>query len=721
MKIYKRLLKTPLKKRWFQVGLACLIFTASAGVSYSQIVYTFKSSADTTPWIDAGQNVTVTSSFVAGDAPPGQVLSTGALGWTGTFDNAGRNFGGLRLSFPSVDLTGYTDFQFDVKVLNNSFDQWGQIQALQPTLGLTASGNWNQSSVQPQLVNVTTNNGWQHIIIPLTAFSSGSLSDVRQIFLLVDDGNYTSATTMQLAFDNIEFTGLGPVPAAATNSINATNATHTADAQVKPPANIASVTITVNSQPRQTFEGLGASCWGPGEYMQLAPERRAKLNDLVWREGRFKTMRLWVHLKKYAPAPGQRRFKDEFPDEATTLIRDAQAAGVKHIVLGPYEVPTYLLERLPSTVGKDGKEKPGAPHLRPDQFNEHAAIIADFIRDLRDKDHITIEATGVQNEPNDVADCQFTPVEMVRSVKLLRAALDSRGLQQVKIIAPETVGCGGTWFWTSNSVTLVDNPKAAGDPLAYAIVDALKADKAAWKALGGISTHSYDGAVTERMANTIVGTDKEYWMTEFCVGGPEDPGDFFRASVEAATFLSDMNHRVNYWIHFIGYVSNDPGDNGTRLIAYDGNIAGDGWLKIFEQYYYLRQLAQTFDAGAVFRQSISSLEDDMTWARGHTPRITVAAARNPDGSWGIGISDYTSNDFPHHDWNETSLRGKPAQSFAVTVKIEELAKAGELRFEARRIGPQTKDSRQEPLTMRNGQLTVTINPLELVTLHSLGQ
>ncbi len=189
------------------------------------------------------------------------------------------------------------------------------------------------------------------------------------------------------------------------------------------------------------------------------------------------------------------------------------------------------MERLPGTVGKDGKVKPGAPHLKSDQFDEHAAVIADFIRDLRDKHHITIEATGVQNEPNDTADCQFAPAEMVRSVKLLRAALDSRGLQQVKIIAPETVGCAGTWFWVNNSVTLVDNPKAAGKPLAYAIVDALKADNAAWQALGGISTHSYDGAATEWMADTIASTEKDYWMTEFCVGGHEAPGDFFRASV----------------------------------------------------------------------------------------------------------------------------------------------------------------------------------------------
>jgi len=107
----------------------------------------------------------------------------------------------------------------------------------------------------------------------------------------------------------------------------------------------------------------------------------------------------------------------------------------------------------------------------------------------------------------------------------------------------------------------------------------------------------------------------------------------------------------------------------------------------------------------------------MTWTRDNKPRLVVATARNPDGSWGIGISDYTSDEFPNRFW----CPGKPAQSFTVTIKVEELAKAGELRFEARRRGPQFKNYRQEPVTMRHGQLTVTINPLELVTLRSLGQ
>ena len=355
----------------------------------------------------------------------------------------------------------------------------------------------------------------------------------------------------------------------------------TAAAQVNPPPNVNPVAITVKSEPRQTFGGFGASCWGAGDYMRLAPERRAKLNDLVWREARFNTMRLWFHLKDYAPAPGQRRFQNAFPNNQATLVRDAQAAGVKHIVLGPCDVPAWL-RGSSSTPGRDGKEQTGAPHLKPDQISEHAAIIADFIRDLSEQGRVAIEATGIQNEPNDLNDCQFTPDEMVQSVKLLRAALDSRGLPQVKIIAPETVGCGGSWLWTSNRVALVNNitPQTVGEPLAYAMVDALKADPTAWHALGGIATHSYDGGATVRMSDTIAGTGKDFWMTEFCVPGPEEPGDFFRASAEAAAFLSDMNHGVNYWIHFIGYLSDDPHDNGTRLVAYyNGNTAGEAWLE----------------------------------------------------------------------------------------------------------------------------------------------
>jgi len=203
-------MKASLTKHWFQAGLACLILAASVAAGYSQISYTFNSSADTTNWADAGQVVTVTPSFIAGDAPLDQSLSTGALGWTGTFDNAGHNFGGIIVSIPSADLTSYGNLEFDVKIKGGT-DTNGQIQSLQPTFVLGSAGpdgsTWDQSSVPIQLTTVSTNNGWQHIVIPLNTFTNGTLGNVVQFMLLAYDVNYGSATSVQLAFDNIQVTG----------------------------------------------------------------------------------------------------------------------------------------------------------------------------------------------------------------------------------------------------------------------------------------------------------------------------------------------------------------------------------------------------------------------------------------------------------------------------------------------------------------------------------
>jgi hypothetical protein len=453
------------------------------------------------------------------------------------------------------------------------------------------------------------------------------------------------------------------------------------------------VAVTVGLEPRQTFEGLGASAWGSGDYMRLSAEQRAHLNDLLWRQARFNTLRIWLRLKDYAPTPGERRFKKAFPDSQARLVRDAIAAGVKHLVVGPSALPDYLMERLP-TKGHDGNGQAVEPYLKPARMEEHAAIIADFIRDLRDEAHLVPEATGIQNEPNDPNDCVFTPQDVVHSARLLRAALDARGLSRVQLIAPESVGCNAP---------------------AGAQLGALRADATAWSALGGIASHDYDGGATRAWAQAIAGTPKTYWMTEFCAGGPEEPGDFFRGAAEASAFLADMNHRVNFWLHFIGYLSDDPHDNGTRLISYfERDSADQGWCKIFEPYYYLKDLGLTFDPGAVFRPSTSSLDQDMAWTSKSRRELIVATARNPNGSWAIGLSDFTAERFPPRFW----FKGKPARSFEVTLRIQELAQAGPLQFESCRRGPQLKDCLHEGVTMHQGTLTLSIHPLELITLRS---
>ena len=194
-------MKTP-SKRWFPAALASLLLGALAG--YAQpIVWTFNSAADVTGWQNGNQNVTVTSSFVAGDAPSGQNLSTGALLWSGTFNNpAGLNWGVLQLNFSPIDLSTYTDIQFDYKTVggNDEYNTSGNFEPI-----ILTNGGWDQTSAAFYLSKSPS--GWTHVDIPLSTYSAKPGSNVDGILLSIWDGYYTNQQTVQVEFDNIEFTG----------------------------------------------------------------------------------------------------------------------------------------------------------------------------------------------------------------------------------------------------------------------------------------------------------------------------------------------------------------------------------------------------------------------------------------------------------------------------------------------------------------------------------
>ncbi|MGD0745095.1 MAG: hypothetical protein ABSA45_08060, partial [Verrucomicrobiota bacterium] len=220
MKTFMHLLKTPLKTRWFRPGLACLAFAVTATIGYGQapVIFSFNSTANTTPWVNWGQTVAVTSSFIAGDAPAGQTNSTGALGFSGTF-GPGTTFGGLTVAFPSVDATQYADFGFWVKQ-EGTPDGNDQIGSIQLTLANYGTGLYQTASVQPTY----SGSGWQHFDIPMSAFSSSQslLNNVNRINLGVYDGAYSTPTMMNIAFDNIEFYNnpvSGPPTSTVTNVV----------------------------------------------------------------------------------------------------------------------------------------------------------------------------------------------------------------------------------------------------------------------------------------------------------------------------------------------------------------------------------------------------------------------------------------------------------------------------------------------------------------------
>lgn len=468
-----------------------------------------------------------------------------------------------------------------------------------------------------------------------------------------------------------------------------------AESAAMPPA---SITVTVQPGARQTFAGMGTSQNNYQlPYNKLTPSRRALLSKILFGDLRLKTLRLWWDVPTYAPQEGPRNPAPFVEAYVTSgIIADARRNGVTTLLLAPDHVPAYL------------REDPSKPNslLKASETNHFAGLIAEFIQLLRDKYKIHIDATGVANEPP-----WFTPQTMADTVKALRVDLDRRGLQRVRLIATE---------------------QPNNDDTTDSFLAALKADPRAWASLAGIATHSYSMAARDQEARFVEGANgrnaKQFWITESGGGvalpPSESPLDGRQAASMASRFLSDMNHRVTHWVWFLGAeeVGKWPEDfdNVQRLIEYQPLRQGEWYLPLLK-YHYFKRLSETFDPGAVFRDSQSSLEGGMTWTYGRKPRLTVAAGRNPDGAWGIGISNYTADnfEFPNMTQFDTDNSGFAAQTFAVTLRIPELAASKAVTFRVHRNSETLRDVDGGLVTMRNGIVTIPdVAPLQLVTLRA---
>ncbi len=447
---------------------------------------------------------------------------------------------------------------------------------------------------------------------------------------------------------------------------------------------VTDVKITVASGARQTFNGFGTSIgnWTQG-YQKLSADDRERLAQTMWSDLHFNTLRLWVNLNEFSPTPGEKsvsEFKARYIDSG--IVADAKRHGVTTLLLAPENLPPYLA--VPASDGRALKE---------DAAEAYADVVASFIATVRDQAGVVIDVTGLQNEPNDKD--HFSDAQLVVITKRLRQQLDADGLKQVRIIGPENGSVDGTF---------------------YSAVDALHADPVAWQALSAIASHSYNMGATEEAERRKDG--KDYWMTETSDNGPEVTGDAHRAATLASRYLNDMNHGVTNWIHFLGFETDDPNDNATRIIALQPD--GSGWTA-FLKYQYYRQLSAAFLPGAVFRRSSSSLDQTMTWTYGKKPRLNAASARNADGTWSIGLSNYTAADFSEQGdsgkW-EIDQEGRPATTCAVTVQIDELATAGDLLLNVWRSTQAGMEAAPTTVPMHEGRFTIDVAPFELVTLRS---
>jgi hypothetical protein len=340
---------------------------------------------------------------------------------------------------------------------------------------------------------------------------------------------------------------------------------------------------------------------------------------------------------------------------------------------------------------------------------QYASTLAQVIYDLKTTYNVNIAVTGVCNEPT-TGGSNWTPQNVVDCVNDLRGDLNSYGLNNVQILAPE-----------------LSEPSITSDQ----IYDALFDDPSgAWDNLTGLASHSYNMAVSDFEEERMYG--KPYWMTEsstnlsYSSGEGEPAEDDNEAADSAARFLNDLNHSVTQWNWWVGMqqrpnVATNPA-SPFLLVAYDSAL---GTIVTHLKYYYFQQMLNTVKPGAVMRRCWSTANGDMVdqvfdgvygYAAGkpRTP-INAAAGLNSDGSWGISLVDDTGVIDPNGSADASHQSATP---YNLTVNVQELASVPSKNFTIYRSSPNVHYVNSGTVTMVYGSVTVPIAAKECVCLRS---
>jgi len=451
------------------------------------------------------------------------------------------------------------------------------------------------------------------------------------------------------------------------------------------------VTVTIGPEQRQTFKGFGANIMGGPDFYKLSEEDHAQLAEALYGDDmRFNSMRLWFYTYHFREDrdQGLKDFQERYVNNG--ILRHARNAGMtKLLMCGDMYPPQWTT-----------KDEKGREIIKPETYPLYAQRLAETVAGTRDEDGVTIDYVALQNEPG--AHDPFRPQDFPGLIKALRTALDERGLEDVQIVAPSTADVGTSFF---------------------KMVELTRADPEAWAALDVLAGHSYAAASNPRAAKIVEETGKPLWMTE---ASNAPPNDSRAATNNTGLAMNDLNHMASVWMWFIGYATPAPdeirgGGNGPRLMMFETEP-----FRIIRplKFYYFQSLSHTFDVGAVFRQPMSQTEGTMQWP-GKTappPRITVTAAKNPDGSFGVAALNYTVGpDTPPATsdlWPWPRRPGHTQQSFDVTIVIDELADAGSVPMTVHRCGEGLERVQEDDVMLTDGKVTITVNPMQLVTLRS---
>src|SRR5664280_2271341 len=204
-------MKTISQKYWIRSGIAGLVLAASLGTASAATlpITSFATAADVSAWYFANWNgSTAAIAWSTNDA--GASASSGSIKLSIDYDNLTKQGGAFRFTHSAniVSPTAYTAVEYDVKVDPASpLDRNGHATDLK--LGYSDNG-WGGHNTDLNISLVTTNGGWQHVVVPLSSIGGAGAQPIQEILCQVYDNNYTNAQTAVIYIDNIKFTVADP-------------------------------------------------------------------------------------------------------------------------------------------------------------------------------------------------------------------------------------------------------------------------------------------------------------------------------------------------------------------------------------------------------------------------------------------------------------------------------------------------------------------------------
>ena len=389
---------------------------------------------------------------------------------------------------------------------------------------------------------------------------------------------------------------------------------------------------------KQTIKGFGVSsvqmAYGNRAYNSLSQSQRAELDNPLLDDIKINTMRYWGSIDNFAST------------------YSSQYNNIKN------KVNRHLYQA----------------DIRDDNMNSEPMKVAQGVRNLKDNNNIAITHVSVCNECSDQISLNNWPQHVIN----LRRALDSKGLQNVLVVAAE--GPNNDGYWMDRLQAIRNNPTA-------------------WAALGVISSHSYSMALRPEDEAFKNNSGKEWWIGESSNNGSEALGDKNAAAESVARVLHDFNSGADNWIWFIGHAPADSNDDRTRLIRY--------WESPFrseklEKFYYFKQFRDIFKDGTRIHDTVSNTEGKMPWTYQNYADMQSVAGQNTDGSWSLGVVNYSTN----------QQKAK--------FKINQLVGQSNLNFDIFRSNGSDRGVKVGTSTMVNGELNIpfNVNAKEFITLKS---